>query len=67
MATRPRRAGAEWVDVRLLRRTRAPLATRTHSPPGFSSLPILGRRLPASSSFVLARALTDATAAGAPA
>jgi hypothetical protein len=36
-------------------------------PSRLSSLAIIGRRLPASSSFVLARALTGAPAAGAPA
>jgi hypothetical protein len=36
-------------------------------PSGLSSLAIIGRRSPASSSFVLARALTGAPAAGAPA
>jgi hypothetical protein len=34
---------------------------------GSSPPPIIGHRLPASSSFVLARALTGATTAGAPA
>ncbi len=36
-------------------------------PAGSSSPPIIGHRLPASSSFVLARALAGATAAGTPA
>jgi hypothetical protein len=36
-------------------------------PSGLSSLAIIGRRSPASSSFVLARALTGAAGAGAPA
>jgi hypothetical protein len=49
-----------------MRPTHTPLATHNHRP-GFPSLPIVGRRLPASSSFVLARALTGANAAGAPA
>src|SRR5438128_11794379 len=35
-----------------------------HNPAGSSSPPIISRRLPASSSFVLARALTRATAPG---
>jgi hypothetical protein len=55
MATR-RQAGAEWVHVRPLRRPRAPgkpaSDLRTRQPAGgCSSLPIIGRRLPASSSF----------------
>ena len=73
----PPRREAEWVDVRPLRRTHAP--TREASTPSgrlihgkpqpgrLSSLAIIGRRSPASSSFVLARALTGAPAAGAPA
>src|SRR6266581_4238114 len=71
----PRHLGraAEWVAVRPLRRTCAHtrgthLANpqpRNHNPAGSSSPPIIGHRLPASSSFVLARALTGAHAAGA--
>src|SRR5690348_4605857 len=38
-----------------------------HNPAGSPTPPIIGHRLPASSSFVLARALTGAAAAGAPA
>jgi hypothetical protein len=63
---------AEWVDVRPLRRTRAPTPGKPANPPphskpqpgGLSSLAIIGRRLPASSSFVLARALTGANGCG---
>ena len=66
----PRRA-AEWVDVRPLRRTHAPTLGSQHPPAhskpqpgGLSSLTIISRRLRASSSFALARALTGATGCG---
>ena len=64
------------MDVRPLRRTHAPTPGKPAPPSGrlihgkpqpgrLSSLAIIGRRSPASSSFVLARALTGAPAAGA--
>jgi hypothetical protein len=75
MAPAPRAAG--WVAGRPLRRARAPTRGRqqpqrtpAHGTPqlrGLSSLAIIGRRVRASSSFVLASALTGAPAAGAPA
>ena len=55
---------AGWVDVRPLRQPAHARGT-SHRPPfdprnqqALSSLPIIGHRSPASSSFVLARALT---------
>jgi hypothetical protein len=54
-------AGAEWVHVRPLRRPHAPGGPASDpptaaSPGGSSPLPMIGRHLPASSSFVLAAA-----------
>jgi hypothetical protein len=65
-------AGAGWVHVRPLRQPSAPgkqpatLLIRPNPQGGSSSLPMIGHRLPASSSFVLARAGRRG-AAGAPA
>jgi len=62
MAPAQLRAGAGWVHVRPLRQPSPPgnqpatLLIRPNPQGGSSSLPMIGRRLPASSSFVLARA-----------